>query len=281
MNVAYVRQALEKLGRGPVLVHSDMLRVAGLVGGPVDRTECLKRHLIVLQRLVGDRDIWMPAFNYDFTRTRLFDVRNSPSQVGPFSEFFRRHHAVWRTPVPVFSVCGLGRIAIRECGETVDPFDAESAFGELVRRDGIILFYGAPFSSATFIHHVERVAGGPLYRYDKRFEGDVVFADGTRRRVCLLYHVRPIQRRFEYDWPRLRDLLVKEGVLWINEGLGSRLMAAGARALREVWVRAVAADPLYLLDSETRSWVAPMLERLGRRFHITDFEEVPPDSRGV
>jgi hypothetical protein len=31
-------------------------------------------------------------------------------------------------------------------------------------------------------------------------------------------------------------------------------------------------DPLYLLTEETRAWVEPQLQKLGRPFLITDFE---------
>jgi hypothetical protein len=35
----------------------------------------------------------------------------------------------------------------------------------------------------------------------------------------------------------------------------------------------MAGDPLALLEAETRAWVAPKLERLGRRFELRDFED--------
>ncbi|MGE3361691.1 MAG: hypothetical protein AB7O92_34155 [Acidimicrobiia bacterium] len=51
---------------------------------------------------------------------------------------------------------------------------------------------------------------------------------------------------------------------------------APARALRTHWVGALTADPLALLDADARAWVEPMLERLGRRFELCDFEPAPP-----
>jgi hypothetical protein len=47
---------------------------------------------------------------------------------------------------------------------------------------------------------------------------------------------------------------------------------APAGDLVRSWVELLAADPLALVDADTRAWVAPMLERLGRRFELSDFE---------
>lgn len=268
-----LRGALKKLGAGPILVHSDMFNVACLT--PKSRSnhrEVLQYHLGVLFTVADGREVWVPTFNYDFTRTGLFDVVASPSQVGPFSEFFRTRVAHWRTHVPVFSICGTGPRPMYGFGEVVDPFDDRSVFAELVRQDGAILFYGAPFSSATFIHYVERTAGGPLYRYDKLFRGHVILEDATHVDVTLLYHVRPMGRPLEYDWHRLEAMLIDSGILWAHLQPRCRLMVVGARALRDIWLYCLARDPLFLLNHESRSWVAPMLDRLGRRFRLSDFE---------
>jgi aminoglycoside 3-N-acetyltransferase len=38
------------------------------------------------------------------------------------------------------------------------------------------------------------------------------------------------------------------------------------------WVEKMQEDPLYLLDANTRAWVEPKLEELGRPFLLSDFE---------
>ena len=214
----------------------------------------------------------MPTFNYGFTRNGSFDVQADVSEVGQLTEYFRKNVCHWRTPTPVFSVAGVGAGPSLELGSEVDPFGPQSSFGQLVRADGVIVFYGAPFSTATFIHHAERVSGGPRYRYDKRFPGTVVLHDGSRRPTTLVYHVRPLGMTLEYDWDSLLADLLEQGVGRINASRMGRVMAFSARALVSFWVHRLEQDPLYLLDDESREWVDPRLKSLGRRFELADFE---------
>lgn len=257
---------------GPVLVHSDVSRVLHAVRLSTDRQEVLSRHLSFLRNLAGSRALWFPTFNYGFPGTRAFDARHEPSEVGVLSEYARTRWTKWRTAVPIFSICGSDeQPRISDRGE-VDPFGADSIFADLVARNGTILFYGAPIASATILHHAERSAGGPVYRYDKFFPGTVTDMNGERRDVLLKYHVRPKNRELEYDWPRLAGDLESQGLTRkVQEG-ASAVIAIPARSLVDYWVGRVRDDSLYLLNASSRSWVKPDLERLGRRFRIDDFE---------
>jgi aminoglycoside N3'-acetyltransferase len=262
---------IEGMGAGPLLVHSDLLRAGRLLSAPKKRADWLAAHVEVLKTVAANRDLWMPAFNYGFTRSGRFDVRRDPSEVGALTEYFRAEAAGWRTPIPVFSFAGIGSRSSVGLDREVDPFGPKSAFADLVRRDGVILFYGAPFSAATMIHHAER-GTGPLYRYDKWFEGVIVDGETEMNRTTLCYHVHPLNRWLEYDWPRLLSDSVNEGICRLRESDGARFIAASARGLVRFWADRLGRDPFYFLDERSRRWVEPMLARLGRRFEIDDFE---------
>lgn len=263
---------LEGAGAGPVLVHGDLLRAGRAGPQGASREAQLDAHLDLLHRCRGERALWMPAFNYGFTRDGRFDVRTSPSQVGPLAERFRLTQAAWRTPVPVFSVCGTHPAPAVADGPLVDPFDERSCFAALAREDGTVLFYGAGLGAATLIHHAERTGGGPVYRYDKDFPGTVTGADGTERAVTLRYHVRPLGRELDYDFPRLQTELEDAGLARRWERGLTRLLVVSARGLLAFWRQRLADDPLHLLDAPSRAWVEPLLEQLGRPFVRADFE---------
>ena len=216
--------------------------------------------------------MWMPAFNYDFPRTGVFDVRADRVQVGPIPEQFRNTIAEWRTLVPMFSVCGTGDEPLTAWSRQTDPFDGGSIFDQLVQGDGVVLYYGDTFSSNTLVHYSESLSGGPLYRYDKEFAGYVVTQNGERIDGSLKCHVRPLGRDLDYDWPRLERAAIEAGVCSVVEGT-PEVLAASARELAGFWVEEMQRDPLSLLDPRSRSWVEPMLEKLGRRFDINDFEQ--------
>lgn len=255
---------------GPAFVHSDVFRTSGAFPGVAGRHTLLSAHTSLLVEAAGGRSIWMPAFNYDYLRTGIFSVRQDASQVGVLTEHFRTEDASWRTKVPVFSVCGTGSMPVVNSGKPVDPFGAESVFARLAEEGGSILFYGAGIKDCTFVHYVESAAGGPVYRYDKSFFGTVT--DQSPVWTELLYHVRPRGCHLDYDWPRLSQELVEHGLLRRYESRRFAVASIEAAALREFWREKLSADPLHLVDDESRVWVAPKLQELGRRFLQSDFE---------
>ena len=254
-------------------MHSDPFRAARLVKPVRDRNAYLDSHIDVLRSASDGRPLWLPTFNYDFPRTRVFDVRSSESQLGPIPERFRTFAAEWRTPVPIFSVAGIGPVSQPRWGFQTDPFGEDSIFADLVRNDGVVLYYGETFHYNTLVHYAERVAGGPVYRYDKMFSGQVIMADGTSVEGSLDYHVRPLDTGLEYDWPRLLGEALDAGVCRRLES-APEILAASASELCDLWVTAMKRDPFALLDERTRSWAEPAVEKLGRRFVISDYETV-------
>src|SRR5688572_13376453 len=116
------RALLAERGSGPVFVHSDVFRAARLVKPERDRHELLTAHVKLLRALSDDRGLWHPAFNYDFPRSRTFNVQSDESQIGPIPEHFRTHFAEWRTPIPMFSVSGIGMMPHVSWHDDTDPF---------------------------------------------------------------------------------------------------------------------------------------------------------------
>lgn len=264
---------LAELGTGPMFVHSDPFRTARLVRPSRNRLALLDAHIALLRNVAGDRGLWLPAFNYDFPRTRVFDVAADRAQVGPIPEQFRTTVAEWRTPVPLFSVSGSGAVPAVSWGENTDPFGEDSIFARLVESDGVVLYYGDTFCYNTIVHYAERRSGGPPYRYDKLFPGHVMMPDGASIPGSLCYHVRPLGSDLDYAWAGLLVLALEAGVCRRVDG-NPEVLAASARALCEFWIGTLRSDPLALLDQKSRAWVEPALEKLGRRFVIGDFESL-------
>lgn len=258
---------------GPVIAHTDSARTRSLVPGKYDRRGFLGAHFLVLNELLDGRSVWFPTFNYDFLHTHIFDVDNDPSQVGSLNEFARTNQAQWRTSTPVFNFAGTGPAPTPNTltnGTVIYPFDDSSLFAQSARDDGIMLWYGAPFSTATILHHAESEAGGPAYRYDKDFQG-TIYSGGAATKVILRYHVRPLDRPVEYDWARIVSDAQEQGIIRSLDSDAS-VFWAPSRTLVNFWVDQQRQDALYLLDTKSRDWIAPKLENLGRRFEFNDFE---------
>lgn len=258
----------------PVLVHSDLrelirrTRVAAsdrgrFTTGVVDR----------IRDAFVDRPLWMPAFNYEFARSGLFDVRTTPSMVGVLSEDFRTTRAAWRSPVPVFSIAGEGAEPnLDPARPEVRPFGTDSLFARLTQAHGSVVMVGCGISFATLIHHAE-VADGlePLYRYEKTFTGRIVDAQNAEQDVTVVYHVTDLRRRVTYNWPRIHSVMADDGALEFIDLLGGS-WAIDARTFVDIWVNQAVRDPLWAISDDSRAWVEPLLGTLGRGFRRADFE---------
>ena len=101
---------------------------------------------------------------------------------------------------------------------------------------------------------------------------DAAYCGSLPPEVVLLYHVRPWGMGLDYDHPKILSDLADAGACWSWTPGPLQFVIASSRDLVKYWTEKLAADPLYLLDSQSRSWVEPMLEKLGRRFELEHFE---------
>jgi len=224
-----------------------------------------------INSLFNSANFWVPSFNYDFCVSGIYDIQSSPSQLGVFSEFFRSDLADWRTSIPIFSIAGIGTNVQIECDSNlIDPFGENSIFGELVSQNGCLVNYGSSFSP-TFIHYIERLHNmGPLYRYDKFFSGKVIDGDSSQS-IIVNYHVIPKTLSIKYDTDKILSDLLKNGIAISLFGDNGYLVDA-AKMLEFCLLR-LDDNPFYLLKDETIISISPILENLGRRFEISDFND--------
>jgi aminoglycoside N3'-acetyltransferase len=272
-----LRKLVEKIidSTSPIMIHSDIYwsSKAFLTDIPLNREEVISAHINILRQLFPSNNLWFPCFNYDFFQTRIFNPHNSNCQVGPLGEYIRLQKKSWRTLDPVFSFTGLNNPPhIVYNFDQYDPFDDNSLFAELINRKGYLLLYGAKFDCLTILHRIENLCGRPLYRYDKAFKGSII-EDKKYIPINFSYHVRPWKRHLDYGWDKLRNDLIKNNCIDFIELNGKKVsMLIGAQKLVEFWRHEIKKDPFYLLDVESRDWIIPLIEKLGRRFEQNDFE---------
>lgn len=239
-----LQTAFASIGQGPILLHSDIFRI-GIIDHVKDRQSICADYEQVIQQVLGARTLLIPTFNYDFCRDGIYDVQNSPSQVGALTDYYRCQ-GYPRTRTPVFNFCVVNNQGF-SLREVENCFGVASTFGELVRQDAVIVFLGAPLSSITFLHHVEEV-NDISYRFHKVFEGVVVDA-GVRTAVKLVYRVRPLDPpdAVVYDWARLQADLEDSGFLRRYSVGNGVLLVLRAREVLAHWSASIQEKERYLL----------------------------------
>ena len=254
----------------PILFHTDLSKIErktlkGL-NGKVNVIEGL--HL-KLKETFHDQELWFPAFKYDFTRTGMFDPLNDPIQVGAFNESLRKSGKYTRSTVPLFSMLRENATPVNQFREIIEPFGVEGDYGELRKRNGHIIFFGAAISSLTYIHFIESLVDIP-YRYPKIFEGKLKL-ESEMRSVSIKYLVRPLGLSLEYDWERMHQEFKDAKIVQKTNDLGNYEIY-NARALAEYMISRYSEDIYWTLKQDSREIVEAKIEKLGRSFRLSDFE---------
>jgi aminoglycoside N3'-acetyltransferase len=243
----------------PIFIHTDVSKVARTTIRGIDTKEGLLPGLHkFLKESFSEQELWFPAFNYDFAKTLVFDPINDPIQVGALNESLRTSTEE--------------RIRVRP---QVSPFDLDGEFAELRNRNGAITFFGASLESLTFIHYVEKLAEIP-YRYEKLFKGNLLL-DNQITQISLVYLVRPLSMRLEYNWRKISELLNYAKISFKNHHFGDYEIY-NANDLTEFMLTKYAEDIFWTLTDDSKRESQKKLDELGRGFRIEDFEPGTADA---
>lgn len=256
-----------------VMVHSDLRRLLRESAGRRERSATLAGLTKDIFTAFPGSAIWMPTFNYDFPRCRSFNRCEDASQTGVLTEHFRVNQAHWRTPTPIFSIAGTGEPFCESVSDgVVEPLGSAGLLAALVRRNGKVTLLGCGVRALSLFHHAELAGGAfPLYRYAKDFVGTTLDWDGITRQVRLRYPVTDLRRRVAYDFNVITSTMIGVGAVRPSDKFVDSL-EVDAQDFVLAWQRASAADPLWPITRQSRDWVEPMLESLGRGFVLADFE---------
>lgn len=187
-----------------LLVHSSLKSLGG--PGPDEVINALVEVLGQAGTLV------MPALSYEYVgkHNKVFDYKNTPSNVGLIPEYFRTTiKSVLRSMSPTHSCCALGKHAdFITKGHILDntPCGSNSPFFRLKTLKGKVLFIGCGLRPNTSMHGVEE-----LYRPDYLF-GDSYDYHMTDRsgnsfvHSCASHNFKGVTQRYD----RLEGLLEKD-----------------------------------------------------------------------
>ncbi|WP_435320872.1 AAC(3) family N-acetyltransferase [Haloarchaeobius sp. TZWSO28] len=210
-----VRTALGDVGidsGDTVLVHSAL---SGMACEPATLLEAL------LDVLGSDGTLVVPTFTPTFRHESpdgVFDLQESPSEVGYFTELVRRHPESTRNVDPTHSFAALGARA-EEFGRlhARSSYDRDNVLGRLHDLAAEVLAVGLERFGRrmTFFHYVEQQEGvarqGWTYRHEKKFPGTAV-VNGKAFAVQHTIHVQNHEQGVTYDFAPLGDALEAAGL---------------------------------------------------------------------
>ena len=107
-----------------------------------------------------------PSFSYSWGNDRqnkIFDINNTKSTSGVFSEFLRKRRNISRTKDPMFSTLLLSSQKSFNFINSNNSFGKKSVFAYLHKKNATLINFGLDIFDPTFIHYVEQY-------YDENFE---------------------------------------------------------------------------------------------------------------
>lgn len=225
-----------------VIVHSSLFKFGLIEGGAAGVYKCIEEAVGPAATIV------MPAFSWSYGRTRKWDAKETASEVGALTEYFRKNVATTRSIHPFHSVSAVGPMAEHlTAGLCLSSFGANSAFEKLYELDALNLSVGTEFiGGATFLHLGEEQLNSP-YRFIKQFPGTVTDMDGKIVDETFEMFVREIKDTHEYDnvWDRYWHDLNDEGLFKITHLKGSMMALSSIKATLDAFKVFLKADPYY------------------------------------
>ena len=168
----------------------------------------------VMDVLGPDGTLLLGTFSYACGNREIpFVLEDTPSEIGPFTNWVRRRPEAIRSVHPIFSVTGIGANAQKILTQTgAAAFGPCSPFGRLASHHVRFVNLGIAFrQSLTYVHHLEQCYGCN-HRYNKVFQGQV-YVKGQRVDQQYLGYMRWRGVDASVDVGPLEDELRRSGVL--------------------------------------------------------------------
>ena len=209
---------LKKLG----IKKNDLLFIHGdsIIFSSIKATTLKKKFFKLiseLKKLVGKNGtIIIPTFTYSFTKTKKFDVLNSRSEIGNFSENLRLIYPKNRTKHPIFSCIVIGKDKNFFLNlNNLDSFGTNTLFDGLYKKNAKIVCLGCGFNRITFAIYVEQMLN-VKYRFFKFFNGKIKI-DKNIFDTRVRFFVRNRKLKTDLDLSDVKKQLIKKKQLNISD----------------------------------------------------------------
>jgi len=204
---------------------------------------------ILLAQVGQHGTIVVPSFTYSCGSTgSIFNVKSTPSENGPFTEYFRRQPLASRSLHPIFSLAAIGKNSkdlLYNVGRSA--FGAMSPYSRFLDFDMRFLCLGVELKDViTYIHHLEQNYGCP-HRYNKTFDATVVAGN---EKLTGEWYAYVAYRSFGYtsDISSLQNALQKSGDLIESEWNGQPNHIVNISAVNKVGYELLTMDSCSFVD---------------------------------
>lgn len=253
----------------PILLHTDIAKI-GLLKGIKNYDSIIESYSEFFENSLTNRTFLIPTFNYDFDKSRIFDLRTDLGQVGAFSKYYSKKFPNLRTRTPIFNFVIKNNFEKFKLDPRDNCFGEGSTFDTLKLKDGYVMMIGN--NRNTFVHYIEEVFSVG-YRYTKKFNGIVKY-NNISQDVNLHFKVRPRNNVVIYNE---QDLIEgqREGVISKSSFGNTEIMWYKANTYFDFIVNRLQKDEYYLLDDDSKAKIKELSTLFGYPFRFEKIEFKP------
>lgn len=179
-----------------ILFHANATR---LIKNCLKKDKAFKIKTIIktlLEKLGPNGTLIVPTFSFKSIKSKFFDIKNTPSEMGMISEIIRKHPNSIRTGHPVYSFAVLGKKKFFfKNMNNFDAFSSKSPFQKIYDYNFKIAIMDLPDSkSMTFYHFIEQI-NKIDYRFIKEFSVKYKNHKGLIKKKKYKIFVRDIKKK--------------------------------------------------------------------------------------
>lgn len=202
----------EKISEKFIIIHSSLIPLGIL------SLKNIKTFWTIFEEINNNKyTIIMPSFTFKIGRKKKWDYKNTKSEMGLLTEYFRKNKAYKRSIHPFHSICFNGPLE-----KLIPDHLCSSSFGKKSvwewlcnRKDVLNLSIGLGLAGgATFVHYAEEISSVP-YREFINLNNSVINRKGKLLSKKFTYFARKITKEIEgvNDWQSVEKDLIKNKIL--------------------------------------------------------------------
>ncbi len=213
----------------------------------VDYKEAVDVILMILKSY-NPKNIIVPSFTYSFANGEPFHYLKSPSEVGLFSEIFRKSYSGYRVIDPMFSNCHLEDFSAFYDKKKIDFFSAfnKGSIWELFYRLNIyIINIGLDHLIISLIHYIEFLCKVP-YRTEIKKIGKI-YINNSVHAVSYNFYARKLNLNLGLDWNKIENILIKKKAIFVNKDNNFKIRLCKIKTVADVLIPLIKKDPFFLV----------------------------------